>query len=311
MENTAKSVRNALSLTTSVFQSPAPQQYTDTLRQTLTLCARAGFDGVDFNFSQAAKLEHPLAEAGWEAWVDAIGQHLADSGLRLVQAHSLVFRSIVSTDMSLPDRPFFEERIRRTIQAAGRLKTPCLVFHPTDFALDASYDAQKNRDFNLRYWPPFIELALRENLLVAFENLYPSGYKPHRYCSDYQELIDLVDRFHDPRVGICWDTGHAQCARQNQKKALLAIGDRLMATHIHDNGGRVRDDEHLLPYQGSNDWESILSALAAIRYEGPLSLEIRNVSGNLPEELKFPHLQYAHQVGRYMVQRIAQERVAD
>lgn len=298
---------NNLSITSSVFRHDNPATYTQDLLQTLGLCRQAGFEAVDLNLAEAAQEGYPLAKEGWEQWVDKLGEGLAQLGLRATQAHSLVFRSAVSTNANMPNRDWFEEKIRRTIWAAGRLNVPWLVFHPTDFALDLYYDCQKNRAYNLSYWPQFVEQAIKAGVGVAFENLYPSGRKLNRYCANYEELIDLVDSFRDAMVGICWDTGHALLAQQNQVQAISAAGARIKVTHLHDNQGKGKDDEHLLPYLGVNDWPGILSAFQASAYAGPLSLEVRNESGNVPGPLKLPMLQFAHSTGSYMAQQVTGE----
>lgn len=295
---------NKLSITTSVFATPNPESYQDTLQNTLSLCRQAGFAHVDFNLAEAAREDYPIARDNWEAFVDLVGETLAKNGLQLAQAHSLVFRSIVSMNPNFPEREWFEEKIRRTILAAGRLGAPWLVFHPADDALSPYYDFERNRSYNLGYWPPFLELAKKAGVGVAFENLYPSGRKLNRYCANYLELIDLVDSFSDPLVGICWDTGHALCAQQHQQAALKAIGPRLKVTHIHDNHGRVKDDEHMIPYLGSNDWDGILAALKDIRYQGPFSLETRTESTSLPQGLKLHQLRFARLTGQHMIQQI-------
>ena len=105
--------------------------------------------------------------------------------------------------------------------------------------------------YNLDYWSPFVDFALRNGVGFAFENMFQSGHH-ERYCSQVEELIDLVDAFKDPRVGVCWDTGHASVAGQDQSAAIRMLGHRLKATHIHDNHGLPYGDEHLTPYFGSS-----------------------------------------------------------
>lgn len=295
---------NLISLSSVMFIPGQGQGYREALVSFFGMARAAGFDGVDLNLADFAREGFALSQDNWENWIDHLGEAAAQAGLALPQAHGLVYRSIDSTNPFLPDRPWFEEKIRRSILAAKRLQVPWLVLHPTDFVQDLHYDFQKNRSHNLHYWQPFIELAKKSGVGIAFENLYPSGSRLKRYCSDYEELIDLADSFKDLGVGICWDTGHALCAQQNQPEALRAIGQRLKATHLHDNQGRNRQDQHLFPYQGVADWPGILLALKDIRYPGALSLESKFESDRVPEALQMPLVQLAGQIGRHLAAQL-------
>ena len=93
----------------------------------------------------------------------------------------------------------------------------------------------------------------------------------------YEELIELCDSIKSDNVGICWDFGHAHTAKFDQVYALKQVGDRLKATHVHDN--YRLGDHHLLPAQGSLewgciDWKTVTPVLGEIKYDGPLTLEI-------------------------------------
>ena len=49
-------------------------------------------------------------------------------------------------------------------------------------------------------------------------------------------------------------------------------GDRLIATHIHDNSGQR--DEHVEPMRGTIDWQDGIAALHEIGWDGIFNLEI-------------------------------------
>ena len=49
--------------------------------------------------------------------------------------------------------------------------------------------------------------------------------------------------------------------------------DRVVTTHIHDNHGEK--DEHLLPYEGTIDWDAALDAIANAPEPLPLVLELK------------------------------------
>ncbi len=59
-------------------------------------------------------------------------------------------------------------------------------------------------------------------------------------------------------VKLCFDSGHAHLDG-NIASALGTARDLVVTTHLHDNRGE-RDD-HLLPYEGTIDWNELLPAL--------------------------------------------------
>lgn len=292
-----------LATTTSVLSRRADIAPKDALFAEMALSRAAGFTSLDLRLSSQAKAGYPLAENDWERWAEQIGLEAQRLGLDFPQAHAFIYRTSESTDMTL-DRPWYEERIRRSIRVAGMLNIPWIVIHPADFCFDISYDFEKNRSFNLSYWAPFVDLAIQCGVGIAFENLYPSGRLPQRYCSDYQELIDLADSFNTDHVGICWDTGHAAVAGQDQPAALRAIGSRLKALHIHDNHQRAKGDEHLIPYLGTLNWDKILHALGEIGYDRTFSFEIKQGSAMMPPEMTENMLLFIHRLGLYMMDQI-------
>lgn len=48
-------------------------------------------------------------------------------------------------------------------------------------------------------------------------------------------------------------------------------GDRLMALHLHDNGGKI--GQHQLPFDGKIDWQFVMGKIASTGYKGATALE--------------------------------------
>jgi len=72
-------------------------------------------------------------------------------------------------------------------------------------------------------------------------------------------------------VGICLDFGHAHL-EGDLVEAIETVSGHLTATHVHDNRGK--NDDHLLPFEGTIDWPFALTAVQKIGYDGALMLEI-------------------------------------
>lgn len=124
------------------------------------------------------------------------------------------------------------------------------------------------------------ELSSRagDDATVIVENTGPPTGTP-------QELADLLDQL--PRVGFCFDPGHAALAEAYQVPGASAdprdwmelVGDRLSLLHAMDHAwvdGQVID--HLVPGTGEADLEALMAATATTRcqtvvveafYDGP------------------------------------------
>jgi sugar phosphate isomerase/epimerase len=85
-------------------------------------------------------------------------------------------------------------------------------------------------------------------------------------------LVHFVENDLDAAdAGICLDFGHAHIDG-DIVDAIETVSEHLVATHVHDNRGRT--DDHLVPFEGTIDWASALTAVQKIGYDGTLLLEI-------------------------------------
>ena len=82
-------------------------------------------------------------------------------------------------------------------------------------------------------------------------------------------LKHFLERTRLTSVKLCFDAGHAHL-EGDAREALETAGDLVATTHIHDNHGER--DEHLLPYEGTIDWNAVLEALPQA---APIVLELK------------------------------------
>ncbi|MDR3759045.1 MULTISPECIES: sugar phosphate isomerase/epimerase [Enterocloster] len=273
------------------------------VEDSIRLCAESGFRHVDVNFYDQGLEGNPLARDGWEQWVDGLRQQAEACGITIFQTHAFCYRTAESTDFTI-DRPWFEERIRRSITASRMLGAEWTVIHPADFSRDPEYSAEKCKAFNCEYWKPFVELGVKCGVGIAFENMFQSGFK-QRYCSEVDEIISLADSFHEELVGICWDTGHGALSGQDQGEAIRKIGKRLKAMHVNDNHALPKQDEHLMPFYGTIDWLAIMEALKDIGYSHDFAYELKQATQTLPPELCGEMLRFLYDLGMNLMERAA------
>ncbi len=105
-----------------------------------------------------------------------------------------------------------------------------------------------------------VEYAKMLNVRVAFENTKIKGY-----------LEYVLENIKDSNVGICFDAGHYHVHFDDEFNFNL-FKDRIFAVHLHDND--KTDDLHLLPYDGTINWEYVMNKLKECNYTGPITLEL-------------------------------------
>jgi sugar phosphate isomerase/epimerase len=72
-------------------------------------------------------------------------------------------------------------------------------------------------------------------------------------------------------AGICLDFGHAHLMGEVADEIETAA-EHVITTHVHDN--RRREDDHLVPYAGTIDWDAALVTMRKIGYEGTFLMEL-------------------------------------
>ena len=123
-------------------------------------------------------------------------------------------------------------------------------------------------------------------------------------------MNDFIAYMDHPLLGACWDTGHAVMDQIfDQYDELKELGSHLKAVHIHDNG--VFRDQHLLPYCGKLQLDSIVKGLLDIGYKGSFTFETCSFLncnyGNgplrqLPLEIRKEGLALLYKIGKFALE---------
>ena len=128
--------------------------------------------------------------------------------------------------------------------------------------------------------------CLERGVKIAVETL------PGANAASWLKLYDLLfARYPAEFIGLCLDIGHWHIVAGDDLSILERHGDRLIATHIHDNFGVT--DDHLLPFNGRIDWNAVTAAIAATPCDMPLDFETPPDRHNMPE---LPFYKRAHAV---------------
>ena len=246
-----------------------------------------------------------MREDDWQQRIDRIANLSAKLGVTFSQSHlPYVTDTQFDADRNF-QKPgymeYFKECMRRAYISSGMLGVRYATLHPLSFQ-EYNYEEEITLQKNHEFFDEFIELGIKHNVGTAYENMLPplDSRFPDRYCTHYDQLIRLVDSYHDPMVAVCWDTGHANIRGLDQVKALHKLGHRVKNLHINDNH-RCNRDEHLQPFMGYIDWFKVIPALAEIGYDGDMTYETNQVGIKARDELQDAFMRLTYENGCYLV----------
>ena len=236
-------------------------------RQHLLEIGAHGFEAVElFATRTHFDFHNPAAVADLQQW-------LTEAALELHGVHAPVAESftngrwgemlsLASADADARMHALGEAEA--ALYVARRLPFNVLVVHlglprtqagPGDNSRDGA--RRSIEQLQKKAWPLGVRIAVEviPNELSRAESLV-------HFVEDVVETAD---------VGICLDFGHAHMDG-DLIDAIETVSEHLFATHVHDNRGR--QDDHLVPFEGTIDWAGALTAIQKVGFEGTLLLEI-------------------------------------
>ena len=239
--------------------------YGDLFELKCRYAAEAGFRFVAVNLANI----FDKTEDEWKAITENIQTILDQNGLSCVQTHLHYYDLLQSSEM--PDERS-SYALRQSLIASGRLGASCGVYHPRS-SISSGFRSDRAYEDNRVILSNLIDDAVNYGLSVAVENipLFPDHPEWPFYTSDYRDLAVLVDSFNDSHISVCWDFGHANLMKFDQRDALKYLGSRVTCVHIHNNCGF--HDDHAAPDTGTADWRGIMPVLTEGGYNGALTLE--------------------------------------
>ena len=246
-------------------------------------CGWKTLELAEIHWRQMADLEDPDKEA------ERIGQLASDLGVSLRQMHGYTFGICGPED----EYRAGVEKALRSIEWGAAMGVQLYVLHPGSAPSDESpADEEFVRGRNAEVTTALSDAAKKVGMKIALENMVDGWTDSgRRFGATVQELLWLVNQTDPENVGVCWDTGHAHLQGLDQGKAIRALGKHLIATHIDDND--TSRDQHLVPYEGTIDWEDMLTALRDTGYEGPFNLEIGGGVHRIPVPIRALKVRYA------------------
>ena len=208
-----------------------------------------------------------------ETAIAALGDWLSETGLTLNSVHAPIASTSGGGRRGETYSNAFADAARRqaavreadaALRIARKIPFDVLVVHHGTPA--AKGDAGDNKRASaFRSAEEICRLAEPLGVRVALE-VIPND------LSTPASLVEMIeDNLDTPHAGICLDFGHAHLMG-DVADAVETAAEHVIATHVHDN--RRRDDEHLVPYLGSINWDMALMTMQKIGYEASYVMEL-------------------------------------
>ena len=180
------------------------------------------------------------------------------------------------------DRRAAVDTMRRHLERAAMLGAASVVLHPT-----TSRHAVEMEGFDAFLRPlarsleTLLDLAGTLEIDLLLENMMPAR-SGTRFASQPEHFQRFAAEFLHPRLGFCFDTGHAlaACGPARFPELFHAMCSRLGVCHLSDTAGDR--DSHLAPGRGRVDWAYVLSALRETSPRALLCIETPPFAGGPP-----------------------------
>src|SRR5574344_1255389 len=220
--------------------------------------------GYDVTFEERYQL---IKKAGFDCvmlwWSDQFGrgkgyekdvQYARDAGLYIENIHTPVHEQNYLSSDNLTGESVFHAYLQ-CVNDCYKNNIVTMVIHLPD-------DTDLFNNLRLRRLENIIYEDELKYIQIAFENL-----------RNIHNLQLVLETFQSKNVGYCYDSCHHENYAPDLD-LLKLYGNRLMALHLQDNGGKR--NQHQLPFDGKIDWVHVMQKIADTGYQGPTTLEPMN-----------------------------------
>ncbi len=158
------------------------------------------------------------------------------------------------------------DEIKRAIEMAEKIPFRYGVLHVG--TSDEDYDLHK---LDAAMWSiEHLRLFARQRgVSLLLENTPGEMATPDR-------LMLLMNELRFPDLGVCFDSGHAHMG-EGVSQSFEKLKSKVRSTHLHDN--RSAKDDHLFPFEGDIDWQTLCMAMREGGEDFPWLFEIHDPCG--------------------------------
>ncbi|MGI5818266.1 MAG: sugar phosphate isomerase/epimerase family protein [Armatimonadota bacterium] len=268
------------------------------LPEVLRRMADAGFEGGELALRHLRRfIESDNPEASAEearATAEALGMPLPQVHLSVAEMGSL------DPEKRQADLALMEREIELSALAGVQIG----ILHPVGGFPATLAEYREVERVRIDSFARACEIAAEHDFTIAIENTYDahgsetSAVGRRRFGAIIPDLHAVIDAVGAGNFGICLDTGHTNLFGLPLGEAFRQCGDRLIATHVHDNDGHA--DQHIEPTRGTIDWQDGIAALHEIGWDGIFNLEIGPLLGH-PIEAQMLRMRQVVETARWLI----------
>lgn len=212
--------------------------------QTIKAVKNAGFKNVFVQWY----------DENWECSQEEQVKLCKELGLNIIFAH-LGYQNINSIWDEGIEGDNLVERYKNDIKECKEFGISMVVMHLTTKRNSAMYN-----EIGLNRVRKIVEYAKELDVKIALENTKMKGY-----------LEYVLGNIKEDNLGICFDAGHYH-VHFDDEFDFEFFKDRIFAVHLHDND--KTSDLHLLPFDGTIEWNAVIQKIKQSNYKGPVTLEL-------------------------------------
>jgi len=260
------------------------------LEQALRLIAEIGYRGVEI----LGDVPHAFPPDLTPERVERIKAVLAETGLDVANINAFMsfgYGDMLHPSWLEPDESFRAKRVQHTIDClrlaadlgAAAIQTEPGGPVPDAMSTDAAFD--------------LFEAGIRQALPVAEEvgvHLLVEP-EPKLLIENTGQVEAFLARLDSPWLGVNFDIGHFYCVSEDIPAAVRRLGPAIRHVHLEDIAAD-RTHYHLIPGRGAIDFPPIFDALAAIGYDGCVTVELYTYEEN-PIEAAREAFDFAKRLG--------------
>ena len=241
----------------------------DDFQYELSCAKEAGFKSIGISFLGS----DVIFKNDFSDYMKALREELDRQEIKCVDTHLPVYDILLSSE--IVDEKM-DKAIKNGLVSTSILGAEWASFHPRT-AMNYNYSSKIAFEHNREALKPLLDVAHKYDVGIAVEYIpvFPDVPQYIFYSSNPDDLCEIVDCFDSDKIGVCWDTSHANLMTFDQAEVIRKIGKRLKQTHLGSN--YKERDGHTLPVFGNINWENVMKALKDISYSGALTLEVNSV----------------------------------
>ena len=225
---------------------------------------KMGIPAIDMSFESLSKLDDSK-----NAVLYAAAKRAREKNIRLPVCH-LSFYMPNPRDGALMEK--YSQELKSNIDVASLMEIPMAVIHPIVwYSSEVSYGDWVRA--NMAFLAPLVEYARGKGIKLCIENM-PSDRETsdnHLYGSCALNISALAEKL---GAGICFDVGHANISGYKLSEQMEILKGKIDVMHIHDNMGKGKKDAHLLPFDGTVDWQDVAFGMRRSDFVGILDVEV-------------------------------------